>query len=176
MVVLSASRTASRSVSRSERAAETLLVAFLATVVMLFAGFTSAYLIRRTGSDWSRLELPPLAYGNTLVLLAASVTIELARRTRERRWMVLTFALGLLFLGGQVALWRALSGDGAFVTARPQGAFLFLLSLVHGLHLVGGLGALAWLLARRSVPRLAAVYWHFLGLVWLYVLVLLHVQ
>lgn len=162
--------------TRSERSAETLLVAFLGTVVMLFAGFTSALLIRRTGSDWARLELPPLAYGNTLVLLLASVAIECARRTRERRWTWLTCALGLVFLGGQVALWRALSGEGAFVTARPQGAFLFLLSLVHGLHLVGGLGALAWLLARRATPRLAAVYWHFLGLVWLYVLVLLHVQ
>lgn len=161
---------------RAERSAETLLVAFLGTVVMLFAGFTSALLIRRTGADWARLELPPLAYGNTLVLLAASVTIELARRTRARRWTQLTLALGLLFLGGQVALWSALSHAGAFVTASPQGAFLFLLSLVHGLHLLGGLGALAWLLARGSAPRLAAVYWHFLGLVWLYVLVLLQVQ
>jgi len=61
---------------RSERAAETLLLAFLATVVMLFAGFTSAYLIRRTGSDWARLELPPLAYANTLLLLGASGTLE----------------------------------------------------------------------------------------------------
>lgn len=168
MVVLSA--------RRSDRSAETLLVAFLATVVMLFAGFTSALLIRRTGSDWTRLELPPLAYGNTLVLLLASVAIECARRTGERRWTTLTGALGLLFLGGQVALWCALSSTGAFVTAHPQGAFLFLLSSVHGLHLVGGLGGLAWLLLRRARPRLAAVYWHFLGLVWLYVLVLLGVQ
>ena len=172
MVVL----TATSSEVRSARSAETLLVAFLATVVMLFAGFTSALLIRRTGADWARLELPPLAYANTAVLLLASVAIEFARRTHERRWSFLTFALGLVFLGGQVALWSALSGADAFVTARPQGAFLFLLSLVHGLHLLGGLGALAWLLVRGSAPRLAAVYWHFLGLVWLYVLVLLQVQ
>lgn len=69
---------------RSERAAQTLLLAFLATVVMLFAGFTSAWLIRRTGSDWGRLELPWLAYANTLVLLLSSATLELARRPRDR--------------------------------------------------------------------------------------------
>ena len=133
--------------TRSARAAETLLFAFLATVVMLFAGFTSAYLIRRTGSDWARLELPPLALANTLVLLASSVTLELARR-RHRTWTRATLALGLLFL----------------------------LSLVHGLHLAGGLGALGWLTARDARPRLAAVYWHFLGLAWLYVLWLLRLS
>jgi cytochrome c oxidase subunit 3 len=158
---------------RDERAAQTLLFAFLATVVMLFAGFTSAWLIRRTGSDWGRLELSPLAYVNTAILLLSSFTLELARG-RRRHALALTLALGLLFLGGQVALWRALSTEGAFVTETPQGAFLFLLSAVHGLHLLGGLGALAWIAHRRSAPRLAAVYWHFLGLTWLYVLGLLH--
>lgn len=165
--------------SPNERAAETLLLAFLATVVMLFAGFTSAWLIRRTGSDWGRLELPPLAYVNTLVLVLSSLTLERARRTRRRAWLRTTLALGLAFLVGQLLLWRALSEGGAFVSATPQGAFLFLLSAVHGLHLLGGLGALGWLgwFARgTAAPRLAAVYWHFLGLTWLYVLFLFHLR
>lgn len=161
---------------RNERAAETMLAAFLATVTMLFAGFTSACLIRRTGSDWTRLELSPLALANTLVLLASSATIELARRSAAVRWTRVTLALGLLFLLGQVLLVCSLSGNGAFVTSRPQGAFLFLLAAVHGLHLSGGLAALAWLLVRRARPRLAAVYWHFLALVWVYVLVLLRLS
>lgn len=171
------------STARSERAAQTLLFAFLATVAMLFAGFTSAWLIRRTGPDWGRLELPWLAYANTAVLALSSVTLEWGRiagtrqarnPARARRSLGATLALGLVFLGGQVGLWRTLSQDGAFVTSTPQGAFLFLLSAVHGLHLVGGLAALAWLRLRRSPPRLTAVYWHFLGLTWLYVLGLLH--
>ena len=161
---------------RNERAAQTLLCAFLATVVMLFAGFTSAWLIRRTGSDWGRLELPPLVYANTLVLLVSSATLELARRARGGTWLRTTLALGLVFLVGQVLVWRALSGGGAFVTATPQGAFLFLLSAVHGLHLVGGLGALLWLVHRARAPRLVAVYWHFLGVTWLYVLLLFHLR
>lgn len=162
--------------TRGTRSAETLLFAFLATVVMLFAGFTSAYLIRRTGSDWVRLELPPLALVNTLVLLASSATLERARRGRPRTWMRATLVLGLVFLVGQVGLWRALSAEGAFLTTQPQGAFLFLLSLVHGLHLAGGLVALGWLAARDARPRLVRVYWHFLGLAWLYVLWLLRLS
>ena len=171
--------------ARDERSAQTLLFAFLATVVMLFAGFTSAWLIRRTGSDWGRLELPRLAYLNTAVLLLSSLTLELARDRHAPAWPRarpaparlfhgLTLLLALAFLTGQLGLWLVLSRDGAFVTSTPQGAFLFLLSAVHALHLAGGIAALAWLLHRRAAPRLAAVYWHFLGLTWLYVLGLLH--
>jgi len=160
----------------SPRAGDTLLVAFLATVTMLFAGFTSAYLIRRTGSDWTRVELPPLVYGNTLLLLGASATLELARRSTGAFWTRASLVLGILFLCGQVLVWRALSQGGAFVWDRPQGAFFFLLSAVHGLHLAGGLIALSWALARHVDLRRIALYWHFLALVWLYVLLLLHVQ
>ena len=159
--------------ARDARTSETLLVAFLATIVMLFAGFTSAYLIRRTGSDWTRIALPPLAYGNALVLVGASVALERARRGASADATRTAFALGCVFLAGQVQLLRVLSSGDAFVWSAPQGAFLLLLSVVHGLHLTGGIAALAWLLHRRAVPRLTAVYWHFLGLVWLFVLLLL---
>ncbi|NOT29095.1 MAG: cytochrome c oxidase subunit 3 [Planctomycetes bacterium] len=160
----------------SARAAETLLVAFLATVTMLFAGFTSAYLIRRTGSDWARLELSPLVYVNTLVLLGASVTLELARTRGSALWPRAAALLGCLFLIGQVLVWRTLSADGQLVWHRPQGAFFFLLSLVHGLHLAGGLIALVWLLTRHARLHLVVIYWHFLALAWIYVLALLRFQ
>jgi len=160
----------------SRRSAETMLVAFLATIVMLFAGFTSAFLIRRTGSDWQPVELPRLAYANTLVLAAASVLLELARRRASPGAARAALALGLIFLGGQVQVWRMLSAGGMFLSDTPEGAFFFLLSAVHGLHLLGGVGALVWLIARARAPRLVAAYWHFLGLVWLYVLLLLHFQ
>jgi cytochrome c oxidase subunit 3 len=161
---------------RTQRTSETLLVAFLATVVMLFAGFTSALLIRRTGSDWAPLDLPPLALANTLVLIVSSATLELARRARVPGWTTVTLFLGVAFLGGQIGLVRALADGGAFVASRPEGAFLFLLALVHGAHLLGGLVALGVVALRRQTPRLAAVYWHFLGLAWLYVLLLLDLR
>lgn len=159
----------------SRRAAETLLVAFLATVVMLFAGFTSAFLIRRTGSDWQSVTLPKLAYGNTLVLAAASVLLELARRRASLAATRAALVCGVVFLGGQVQVWRVLAAHGLF-TDTPEGAFFFLLSAVHGLHLVGGVVALSWQLVQARTPRLLAAYWHFLALVWLYVLILLHFQ
>lgn len=158
------------------RPAETLLFAFLATVVMLFAGFTSALLIRRTGSDWRHVELPALAYANTLVLALASGLLEFARRRPSTLATRVSLALGLLFLASQVQVWRLLDARGLFLSDTPEGAFFFLLSAVHGLHLLGGVVALAWLIARNGTPRLLALYWHFLGLVWLYVLLLLHLQ
>jgi cytochrome c oxidase subunit 3 len=63
-----------------------------------------------------------------------------------------------------------------FLSDTPEGAFFFLLSAVHGLHLLGGVAALVWLIVQARAPRLVAAYWHFLGLVWLYVLLLLHFQ
>lgn len=158
------------------RSAETLLVAFLATVVMLFAGFTSAFLIRRTGSDWQAVSLPRLAYANTLVLAAASVLLEVARQRSSPAATRAALVCGLVFLGGQVQVWRVLDAQGMFLADTPEGAFFFLLSAVHGLHLVGGVAALAWQLVQARTPRLVAAYWHFLGLVWLYVLLLLHFQ
>jgi len=160
----------------SRRSAETILVAFLATVVMLFAGFTSAFLIRRTGSDWQPVQLPRLAYANTLVLAASSVLLELARRRASPGAARAALALGFVFLGCQVQVWRMLAASGMFISDTPEGAFFFMLSAVHGLHLVGGVAALIWLIAQARTPRLVAGYWHFLGLVWLYVLILLHLQ
>jgi cytochrome c oxidase subunit 3 len=160
----------------SRRSAETLLVAFLATVVMLFAGFTSAFLIRRTGSDWQPVALPGLAYANTLVLVAASVLLELARRRASPAATRAALVCGLVFLGGQVGVWRLLDARGLFLSDTPEGAFFFLLSAVHGVHLLGGVVALLWQIVQARTPRLVAAYWHFLGLVWLYVLLLLHLQ
>lgn len=160
----------------SRRSAETLLVAFLATVVMLFAGFTSAFLIRRTGSDWQPVALPKLAYANTLVLVVASVLLELARRNGSLASSRAALVCGLVFLGGQVQVWRVLEARGMFLADTPEGAFFFLLSAVHGVHLLGGVAALTWQLVQARTPRLVAAYWHFLGIVWLYVLLLLRFQ
>ena len=152
------------------------MTAFLATVTMLFAGFTSAFLIRRTGSDWQPVALPKLAYANTLVLLAASVLLELARQRASHAATRAALVCGLLFLAGQVQVWRLLAARGMFLSDTPEGAFFFLLSAVHGVHLLGGVAALLWQLVQGRAPRLVAAYWHFLGLVWLYVLLLLHLQ
>ena len=158
---------------------------FLATVVMLFAGFTSAILVRRTSADWQAIPLLPLLRWNTLVLLASSVTLErvrtLVRRDRRRQvrtWLAVTALLGVLFLAGQMGAWEQYRALGLFLSSNPHSSFFYILSGVHGAHLAGGLLGLGYLLARPGrvgAVNLCATYWHFLGGLWLYLLVMLFV-
>ena len=167
------------------------LMAFLGTISMLFIGFTSAYLIRRTSLDWRPLRAPGILWLNTAVLLTSSVTLEAARRRLRgwdlrgvTSWVAATGALGVLFLAGQVLAWRALGAQGVFLATNPHSSFFYMLTGLHGLHLLGGL---VWFLAvlvqvRRMayVPgedglRPFATYWHFLAGLWLYLLFLLFV-
>jgi cytochrome c oxidase subunit 3 len=167
------------------------LWAFLGTISMLFIGFTSAYLIRRASFDWRPLGAPGILWVNTAILLASSVTLEAARkRLREwdlrgvLPWVGATGALGVLFLAGQLMAWRTLASRGVFLATNPHSSFFYVLTGLHGLHLLGGL---VWFLAvlfqlRRMAYtpgedglRLFATYWHFLGALWLYLLVLLFV-
>jgi cytochrome c oxidase subunit 3 len=168
---------------------------FLATVTMLFAAFTSAYMVRRTGADWRPIELPSLLRLNTAILLASSFTIEMARaKARRRQWrfasraLSATMVLGLAFLAGQIRAWRLLLAAGVFLPSSPHAAFFYILTGAHGLHLAAGLVLLscAVVRARRESLNVAPLpppsvkgiapcvtFWHFLGALWLYVFILL---
>lgn len=165
------------------------LLAFLGTVTMLFAGFTSAYIVRRSAADWSPVDLPSILWLNTGLLLLSSVFAEMARRAQRRwalpalkRWLTLTLILGILFLGGQFIAWRQLMDRGVFMPTSPHSSFFYLLTGVHGIHLLGGLIALLVVLVRthRGVytpyhagVSLAIIYWHFVDILWVYVYVVL---
>jgi len=167
------------------------LLAFLGTVSMLFIGFTSAYMIRRASYDWSPLAAPSILWWNTSALVASSLTLEVARkRLREWDprglipWMAATGLLGLLFLAGQVGAWRALAARGVFLSSNPHSSFFYVLTGMHGLHLLGGLVWFAVVLGQvrrlaltpgEDGLRLFATYWHFLAGLWVYLLVLLFV-
>ena len=169
------------------------LWAFLGTVSMLFIGFTSAYIVRRTGIDWRPLPLPRLLWWNTAALLLSSVALEVARRRRAaldlsglRLWLGATALLASLFVAGQFQAWRLLRALGFFLSSNPHSSFFYMLSGVHLFHLGGGLVWFALVLYRLRGPRYAAAggartlslfatYWHFLGLLWGYVLVLIFV-
>jgi cytochrome c oxidase subunit III len=169
------------------------LWAFLGTVTMLFIGFTSAYIVRRTGFDWRPLPLPRLLWWNTGALLLSSVALEVARRRRAaldlsslRLWLGATALLASLFVAGQFEAWRLLRALGFFLSSNPHSSFFYMLSGVHLFHLAGGLVWFALVLYRLRGPRygapgggrtlsLFATYWHFLGLLWVYVLVLIFV-
>lgn len=144
-----------------EGAARTMLYGVLATATLLFAAFTAAYIIRREALDWRAAAIPKIVWAGTAVLAASSFTVA-------RRRMGLTLALGLVFLATQALGWRQMSNDGFFLDSNPHAAFFYVLSAVHGVHLVGGLVALGF-----ARPSVAAAYWHFVGVVWLWILGLL---
>jgi cytochrome c oxidase subunit 3 len=163
---------------------------FLAVVGSLFALFISAYSMRMNMVDWRALPMPRLLWFNTAVLVLSSVALQWAY-TAARRNDIDGVIVGLCaggasavtFLIGQLLAWRELSVAGYFLASNPANSFFYLITAVHGLHLVGGLVALGRTTAKvwhgaevtrvRLSVELCAIYWHFLLLVWLVLLGLL---
>ena len=163
---------------------------FLAVVGCLFALFISAYSIRMHTGDWSPLPVPKLLWLNTGVLVASSVALQwaaiMARRGHRDGLRTALFVGGactFTFLAGQLLAWRQLSDAGYFLATNPANSFFYLLTAMHGLHLLGGL--VAWgkttdkvwrgnkLSEVRLSVELCATYWHFLLFVWFLVFGLL---
>jgi cytochrome c oxidase subunit III len=168
---------------------------FLAVITSLFGLFVSAYYMRLNGhhgsgpaQDWMALSEPPVLWLNTVLLIAASVAMQAARkavRTSVERGFTALLLGGLLtlaFLGGQFYAWGQVRDSEFFSPVNPAVAFFYLLTAVHGLHLLGGLYVWGRTLARlrkedveaidvlQSINlsvELCGVYWHFLLLVWL---------
>lgn len=156
----------------ADRAPEVGLAAFVATVTMLFTAFTAAYLIRRTSLDFAPVRLPSLVWVGAVVLVACSAALERARGSRA--WLRGALGLGLAFVATQVLAWRELASMGVFLGTSPHASFFYILTGLHGAHVIGGLGAIAYLLVTGAGRvDLAAWYWHFLGAIWIYLLLLL---
>ena len=159
----------------------------IATIAMSFAALTSAMVVRQSGApDWRHFQLPSILYVNTLVLLVSSATLEWGRGGRRRSvWgLYVTFGLGLLFVAGQIAAWRQLGAQGLFLATAPSSAFFYVFTALHGLHVMGGLGGVGYVLQRRLIAGrvapatfgAAALYWHFMAVLWLYLLLLLAIR
>ena len=184
-------------------AAKVGLCVFLAVVTALFGLFIAAYFIRMgyahghgakqaiKMNDWRAVREPPILWLNTLLLIAASMIMQAARNSlaalRAERAKLLLIAGGVLtvlFLAGQLTAWQQLSNSGYAMAGNPAAAFFYLLTAVHGLHLLGGLVVWAKTLVRWWRPNvevidvslsveLSSVYWHYLLLVWLVLFALL---
>ncbi len=166
----------------------------LFAITMMFAAFTSALIVRKGSSyDWRGFTLPSILYWNTLVLVASSVTLEVSRRRiatfmgglksqvqSPARWLYITLCLGLLFVLGQYTAWSRLRAEGLYMATNPSSSFFYLLTAVHALHVLGGLTGLIYVIGklnksvlRRSTLDATARYWHFMGILWIYLLLLL---
>lgn len=157
---------------------------FLAIVGSLFALLLGAYSMRMEMGEWRAAPAPKLLWLNTGMLILSSGALQLAQvaaRGRKmegvRTGLVAGGIFALVFLAGQLVAWRQLDAAGYYLTGNPAAAFFYLITGVHGLHLLGGLVALGRTMdkAWRGVPanevrlsvELCAIYWHFLLLVWL---------
>jgi cytochrome c oxidase subunit III len=165
----------------------------IAAIAMMFAAFTSALVVRQGAAmDWLHFALPKILYLNTLLLLASSITLEVSRRRVSAGralahtvedpspWLYATLSLGVLFVAGQYVAWRELSARGLYLASNPSSSFFYVLTATHAIHVLGGLGALIYVIAkvrkstlRRSTLDVAARYWHFMDVLWLYLLGLL---
>ena len=161
----------------------------LASIVMLFTAFTSAYIVRQAAGNWLEFRLPDLFFISTGVILVSSLTLQgsylsfkKGRKERYRALMALSFGLGLAFLILQYEGWQALVDIGVMLDGNPSGSFIYLISGVHAAHVLGGVAALvvalmhAFMLPVKATPRrvlrfeLVLTYWHFVGFLWLYLL------
>jgi len=168
-------------------------------ITMSFAAFTSALFVRQgSGADWTHIALPPVLYANTLALLLSSATLQMARRAvtavppfepRAVRmglgWLMATLALGFIFVAGQFEAWRQLAAQGLYLATNPNSSFYYVLTAMHGLHVLAGIVALALVVGRIAASRAAfrkstfeatATYWHFMGVLWLYLLLVLRTK
>ena len=166
----------------------------MAAIAMTFAAFTSALIVRQGAAlDWHHMTLPRVLYWNTLVLVASSVTLEIARRRISAfmggartpsaipgLYLYLTLFLGLVFVAGQYAAWLQLRSKGVYLATNPSSSFFYLLTAVHGLHVLGGLAGMTYvirklrrMILRRSTLDSFSYYWHFMGVLWVYLLGLL---
>ena len=163
---------------------------FLAVAGSLFALLFSAYAMRMAMADWRTLPVPTVLWVNTTLLIFASIALQTAvvaaRRddvAGVRSTLVVACVSSFAFLFGQVLAWGQLAASGYFAASNPANAFFYLITAIHGLHVLGGLVALGRTTARafdepgpsplrtfgklRLSVELCATYWHFLLLVWL---------
>ncbi len=165
----------------------------LAAITMSFAAFTSALIVRQGTAPLVHITLRPVLYLNTLLIIASSFTLEIARRriasfmggvrnqaAGPARWLYITLFLGLLFVAGQTFAWIQLKSQGFGLATNISYSFFYVLTVAHALHVFGGLGGLVRVIGklnqsvlRRSTLDATSRYWHFMGVLWVYLLLLL---
>ena len=163
----------------------------IVSILMFFMALASAFLVRRGSGNWIPVHIPTLMWINTAVLLASSATLEMARHrlaqgriSAYRNLWLLTTALGVGFLAGQIVAWRQLVAEGIYLASNPASSFFYIFTGAHALHLFGGVAALIFVATRnfnqaqvtRSVAaEVTSYYWHFMDALWLFLLALLYI-
>ncbi len=179
-----------------EKAEKNLVRVGIFSIVMLFGGFTSAYVVRREGGAWFSINMPMEFWISSAIILASSITIIMAqwaykadKKTAGNLFVTSTFVLGVLFALFQWLGWKELVANGIFLSpadgqgALISGSFIYVLSGLHLVHLFGGLIGLLITMFKGFMGKyhsgnvhgvkLAAIYWHFLDALWIYLFLFL---
>jgi cytochrome c oxidase subunit III len=162
----------------------------IASILMMFAGLTSAYIVKRNQANWQTFELPIAFWYSTVVVIISSITMIFAMRSfkgremsRYRMLMAATMILGVVFIALQIIGFQQLWSKGITLQANVSYSFLYIIVGLHAAHVLGGVIALIVmsLLAFNgkrknysSVPvEVMGTYWHFVDILWLYLLMFL---
>ncbi len=176
------------------KAAKPLLYIGIVSIVMLFAGLTSAYVVRADNGNWLVFKLPDIILISTALIITSSLTMFVAQRAIKKNNLKLTalslfitLALGIGFFCAQFAGWKELTAQGIYFMGKQSnasGSFLYLIALVHLFHMIGGLIALTVSLTKTLLKKysssnyqgieLTAIYWHFLDILWVYLFLFLY--
>ncbi|MBC8032573.1 MAG: heme-copper oxidase subunit III [Chitinophagaceae bacterium] len=160
----------------------------LGSIIMMFAGLTSAYIVKRDQPSWIAVDMPLTFWYSTAVILLSSLTVHTARAAfkernmlKYRRLISVTVFLGLLFIVLQYVGFNQLWNSGLRMNGSGGVQFLYIIFGLHGLHVLGGIIALLVMFinaySRRSrsynmVPvEVASTYWHFVDILWIYLFV-----
>lgn len=160
---------------------------FMASVFILFMAFTSAYIVRRAEGNWQIFELPALFTYSTIVILLSSVTMQwtyfAVKRNQlasAKNMIVLTSVAGVIFLALQWMGWGSLIESSIHLVGNPSGSFLYIITGLHAAHIISAIVFLLVVLANALRNRfnlnqieMCTTYWHFLGVLWLYLFVFL---
>lgn len=171
-----------------------LWVAF-ASITMMFTAFTSAYIVRQAAGNWLEFKLPSVFFVSTAAIVLSSVTLHAAywaykkqKTSLYRSLMVGTLLLGTAFLFLQYEGWLAMNEIGAGLTSNPSSSFVYVISGIHAVHIMGGMIALlmstltAIRMPNTITPKrtlrfeLVLNYWHFVDFLWVYLLIFFLIQ
>jgi cytochrome c oxidase subunit 3 len=165
---------------------------FIISIVMIFASLTSAYMVRRADGGWLDFELPAVLWVSTGILLVSSFTMHWSLVSARKNnlgvlktALSITTVLGVAFLFTQVVSWNILVDNGVYFSdpSTPSGSFLYVLTGLHGFHLISGIvflfivliSSLQYKIHSKNLTRIeiCATYWHFLDALWVYLFVFL---
>ena len=175
----------------SPRRFSTGIAIAMISILMFFMALASAFLLLHHSSRvWVAVHLPRILWANTAVLMGSSFVLERSRlrlsngdaRGFRKLWLVTTL-MGLLFVAGQLAAWRQLVAEGVYIASNQASSFFYIFTGAHGVHLLGGVAALLFVLLRNFeksqvsmslAAEITSYYWHFMDGLWIFLFALLY--